>query len=716
MKKMFTLLALLTCFLGANAKTIVDAEINFAERTDVNWVWGSLVTDAVLDIQDGYLHYSSPGLPEGAQPWDTQFVLDGLNVDVEIGQTYIMEIKIKGSVEGSWQNIAFAGNNPYGNPQVSTDWQVVQMEYVATSTTDSNPKFQCGNWAGEWWIEYIKITHEGKEEAPITWKNLLANSDASSPWDNPDAQSVNNQYDGEGAQAVSAYSKEFGRNSNNPHAADIENSAFVCHTVPVVPVIVFETDTELWGQQYHAGDPMPDNAWQNQFWINLPEPQKEGTPLQLKFKYKASKAARADIQTHAAPGNYIGGFNPGNISFTTEWQTFEQRFDAPGKSQDGSPFQSIAFNLGVNDQYKEDIVFYFDDIEVNTMVLEEGFFAAAINADEQTLYDLDSAVKLVYDEGEDAYIGVVGKEGDKDSWVNQVMISTVRGNDKAFKAGTIKPNVRIVVDEWLKFSEASQSKIDLPAKGVWEIQVAFDNGVGLIMFHQIEGEQIVVQEPVDIVTNATENVVNATERDWFGTDDNGNPKEDEVGTGQPWDNQFWIAANRNLEKGEVTVLKFRYKASKAAHTTTQAHQVGEDGKPCTYLNYAGIGDVDFTVDWQDFSTEFTVPDGDDGMRSIVFNMAEIKEACDYYITDVQWYLKDAELEAQGQTLENLIDAEGDANFWIKVNSGAPEQASGISTVVNDKKVSNVTYNLAGQRVSKDYKGIVIKNGAKYIAK
>jgi hypothetical protein len=67
-------------------------------------------------------------------------------------------------------------------------------------------------------------------------------------------------------------------------------------------------------------------------------------------------------------------------------------------------------------------------------------------------------------------------------------------------------------------------------------------------------------------------------------------------------------------------------------------------------------------------------------------------------------------------MENLINAEGDANFWIKVNSGAPEQASGISTVVSDKKVSNVTYNLAGQRVSKNYKGIVIKNGVKYIAK
>ena len=36
--------------------------------------------------------------------------------------------------------------------------------------------------------------------------------------------------------------------------------------------------------------------------------------------------------------------------------------------------------------------------------------------------------------------------------------------------------------------------------------------------------------------------------------------------------------------------------------------------------------------------------------------------------------------------------------------------------ISDQVSNNVIYNLAGQRVSKEYKGIVIKNGAKYIAK
>jgi hypothetical protein len=165
----------------------------------------------------------------------------------------------------------------------------------------------------------------------------------------------------------------------------------------------------------------------------------------------------------------------------------------------------------------------------------------------------------------------------------------------------------------------------------------------------------------------------------------------------------------------VTVIKFQYKASKEAKTTTQAHKVGDDGKPCTYLNWQAIGDVTFTEDWQDYSQVFTVPDGDNGMRSIVFNMAEIKEACDYYVKNVQWYVKDEELEAQGLTMENLINATGADNFWIKVNKGNPESAgTGISTVVSSKKASSAIYNIAGQKVDKNYKGLVIKNGKKMI--
>ena len=238
-----------------------------------------------------------------------------------------------------------------------------------------------------------------------------------------------------------------------------------------------------------------------------------------------------------------------------------------------------------------------------------------------------------------------------------------------------------------------------------------------MMFELVEGTPFDEPDPIDIVTNQTAIVVHGQERDWRGTDNDGNPIEEEVGTGQPWDNQFFIVANRTLAKGTETVLKFKYKSSVEAKASTQCH-----GAPGAYLHWGAIGDVNFTEDWQDFEYDFTVPNEADGMQSIAFNMAEIKAACDYEITDVQWYLKDETLD-EGKTYENLINETGADNFYVKEGAGTdpyifgtdPEQ-DGISSVVNKSSVSTATFNLAGQRVSNQYKGIVVKNGKKSLTK
>ena len=228
-------------------------------------------------------------------------------------------------------------------------------------------------------------------------------------------------------------------------------------------------------------------------------------------------------------------------------------------------------------------------------------------------------------------------------------------------------------------------------------------------FQMLEG---VLEEPIEVVTNPTEVIVKGQERDWRTADNDGNPIEAEIGTGQPWDNQFWIVANRKLQTGDVTVLKFKYRASKEAKTSTQCH-----ADPGAYLHWGAIGDVNFTEDWQDFETEFTVPSEANDMLSIAFNMAEIKEACDYELKDFQWYLQYSE---EGLTMENLIDATGAKNFYVKEGAGDTPHVfgteSGVSSLVYNNKVASVSYNLAGQRVSKGYKGIVVKNGSKVVVK
>jgi hypothetical protein len=348
------------------------------------------------------------------------------------------------------------------------------------------------------------------------------------------------------------------------------------------------------------------------------------------------------------------------------------------------------------------------------MVLEEGLFVAGSNPDEGLEYDFDEAIAFEpVDPTEETPTAFVATVGEKDAYVSQIMISTVRGNDAAFKSNTLKPSGTIANDpeEWLDYAPASVAKLNLPGSGIWKIVV--DTAYKAMSFEMLEGQ---VKEPVDVVTNKTAIVVNGVERDWRGKDNDGNLIEEQEGTGQPWDNQFWFKANRTLGKGEVTVLKFKYKASKDARTSTQCH-----GAPGAYLHWGCIGDVNFTTEWQDFEQDFTVPDAADGMQTIAFNMAEIKEACDYEITDVQWYLKGDGLD-EGKTWENLINAEGTSNFWVKIGAGTDPyeydpNASGIKDVVS-KNVngSAVIYNLAGQRVSKDFKGIVVKDGRKAVLK
>jgi hypothetical protein len=105
------------------------------------------------------------------------------------------------------------------------------------------------------------------------------------------------------------------------------------------------------------------------------------------------------------------------------------------------------------------------------------------------------------------------------------------------------------------------------------------------------------------------------------------------------------------------------------------------------------------------------------MWCISFDLAVMKDANSYTFKDVKWYLKSDE---EGKTLENLIDATGTKNFYVKIGAGtAPYQygtETGITNVEKNVTTSSAIYNIAGQRVSKDFKGLVVKDGKKMLNK
>ena len=755
MKKLFTLVALLAMVLGANAEWKESYKIDYSTHTGFpfyvmgyvpEWVDGIMTdygseyryeTQANLDGEgdgkwkDGESSVgtvSTEGGTEyqkvtGANPyWHQYFIADGVTTP-QFGKCRVKAL-VKAS-EACTINVNLGwgwGNGEQASASVqipqSDEFQEVEWSYNNIGGASCNLVAQPGTAAAV--IEWKSLTVEVWEKEggrPKEWIEAVNNGYAEKTWEelglaNVDFKDVDNTI------KVGAWAKVKGENLNgdggwDPFPAPIEQvdgkNVFVVHGAAA--------DTE--------GDA---SAWDNQFWIMSEKELTVGAQYKVHFRYKASEAASTGTQEHSCqPSDYLHWEAIGDVNFTTDWQEFDGNFTIKNPSAQGPAYKnvySIAFNL--NAKNKNAVDFYFSELSIKYLKLDEGYFITGINsANEAAEYDYDAAIPFTDEDEDGEYIAIVGEEGNADSYVSEVMISTVRGDDVQFMAHTlgVEGSIKNDPENWMDYTESSNTKLKLPGLGVWKIYL--DTNYSSLAFELIEGTE---KEPDDIVTNASAIVVNGAAREdlqdaWddgkqeltVREEADNNPDDahgvgGEGHNGQTWDNQFFIVANRTLAKGEVTHLVFKYKANKAAKTTTQCHVA-----PGSYKFWGAIGDVNFTTDWQEYDNDFTVPDDADGMQSIAFNLAEIKEACDYEIKDFQWYLKGA---GEGKTWENLINATGTDNFKIKVGAGTSivdYGTDGISTVTSKKSLgSAVIYNLAGQRVSNGFKGIVVKDGKKYV--
>lgn len=752
MKKLFTLIALLACFMGAKAELVTDKTVDYSTYSNFpfypmgfvpEWVNGVMTdygadyryaTQADLDgdgdakLKDGESIVGSAmaGTTEyqkvtGAGPYWHQYIIAS-DVPMELDVTYTIKALVRSTAAvnanlqfGNWGSLVEKGVTiPASDDFQEVEWEVAGCTYAGNGFICIQPGTSTATI--EW--KSLTVSHNQKAQRPTTWQEWLNSDgqpfvmsegagpnekymgDAETPWSDPNVA----YNDAEKNYLVCAWSKEKGHNMDengeawNPFPANIEvdptdpnNHVFVVHGQPAT--------TE--------GDP---SAWDNQFWIQSPKAWKSGDQVKVHFRYRASaNVSSTDTQIHhQTPSDYLIWHAIGNIAFTTEWQEYDGVMNIQDDMAGG---WSIAFNL--NTVVKDAVDFYFDDLSWQSMKLDEGYFVAAANTIDGIEYDFDNATEFEYDDAEGIYTATVGETG---AYVNQIMISTVRGNDQAFKGNTLKPEY--VVDDpedWAQYTEASLAKLNLPGVGIWKIYL--DPAYTSMAFEMLEGEAI---EMKDIVTNPTEVVVHGQERDDMADTQNQDGSitinEEEGGTGQAWDNQFFIIANRELETGEATVIEFDYLSSVEATSGTQCH-----GDPGAYLHWNCIGSLNFTPTEQHFTKEFTVPSEANKMKSIAFNMAEIRGACDYTVKNVKWYIKDAS-NAEGKTPENLINATGTKNFYVKEGAGTSPYEYGTSTGIenvvdgNNVKSNGALYNIAGQRVNKDYKGIVIQDGKKFINK
>jgi hypothetical protein len=148
-----------------------------------------------------------------------------------------------------------------------------------------------------------------------------------------------------------------------------------------------------------------------------------------------------------------------------------------------------------------------------------------------------------------------------------------------------------------------------------------------------------------------------------------------------WNTQFFIRLPQPLPAGTKYRFSFDHKASQEAYVSMESH-----AEPGEYI-WWDFGDMTFTSSWQHYEKEGVVSEEestDEGkMRTIAFNLADIKTATKYYF-------------------DNIV-------FEIF-------STTNIKTVNTDNHGNDAIYNLSGQKLSKPRKGISIIGGKKVIVK
>ncbi len=323
---------------GSDAKNFASKE----NAGSINYV----ITDGVGKNGSRGVKIASKG--GQADAWESQFWIVS-NEDILVGQKVHVEFDYRADAGCAGTNVdtqAHYGPGEYqhwacaGTVAFTGDWQHYTKDFeVSGDMGGANGKMKSiafnmsPNAAdGTYYIDNVVLTTEKEIQGgggPVTYKeNIIKNSDM------------------EGDDNSNFISKEAPR-------TDTYNS-------PIVDGIGKDGSRGI--QVVSTAGAGAGDDWDTQFWILFPEPMKEGQTFHVSFDYKASQAASADTQSHAAPGAYIHWACIGSPSFTTEWQHYDKDVTVDGSMAGGGTFQSIAFNLAKDKS--NNVTYYFDNIVV----------------------------------------------------------------------------------------------------------------------------------------------------------------------------------------------------------------------------------------------------------------------------------------------------------------------------------------------------------------
>lgn len=152
-----------------------------------------------------------------------------------------------------------------------------------------------------------------------------------------------------------------------------------------------------------------------------------------------------------------------------------------------------------------------------------------------------------------------------------------------------------------------------------------------------------------------------------------------------WDNQFWFRFNEPLPAGTKYRVSFDYRADIPATTETQAH-----AEPSDYIYWSMFGNIDFTTDWQTFTTEgeVTTDQSTDAKQflSVAFNLNAYEGANNYYFDNIKF-----EVYKYGTTAEYDMDVIK-LDFGFDTNSADLVKATGKPRLVYPEGCATVKMN------------------------
>ena len=128
-----------------------------------------------------------------------------------------------------------------------------------------------------------------------------------------------------------------------------------------------------------------------------------------------------------------------------------------------------------------------------------------------------------------------------------------------------------------------------------------------------------------------------------------------------WDNQFWFRFNEPVNADTKYRVSFDYRADNDATVSTQAH-----AEPGDYIHYEMFGNLDFSTEWQTFTTEgvVTASQSTDAKKflSVAFNLNELESANNYYFDNITFEVYKAGNMAYFSNDVILIDFGFDTNL------------------------------------------------------